>query len=570
MLESGKPDSILASESQVRMTTVEQVLAPQTSLHRNPFRLIGATTRDNRTRIIELADEAGLIRDADDCRDAQGALMSPRRRLTAEMAWLPGVAPSKASQLVDDISTAAVRETAGELPPLARANVLASFIEALSGSITAAEAATAITRLAIAVEAIDLEDVFRDINEERAVAGFTPERDLDAVAEEFEVRKRAYKSCATALLERFPAQSVVKIVDAVAARSTKDGSKPAPALIQDLVEGYELNAQSFIEREAENIEKLATRARELGATGESAVLPVVEEMKQVAENYLSVARPILIVNKPIGLTHRPSRDIAFEMRGLAVNLHNDYGFIDAPARLTTFLKERFAIVDDIAERVSEDDAFLKDAVEQRRQSELSRQEFEREITYSAEVGLIFKDSISISPKGVSWKGQHIPLEEITRIRWGATRHSINGIPTGTDLMIMVGDARRTINISMRNKDVYANTVDRLWKAAGVPILIQIVAQLRNGNSIAFGDAIIRDNSVSLIRHRVFGANERVDLSWSDVNVWSQNGEFVLGARNDKKVYVSLSYQSYDNVHVLEHLIRMFFKKPVARISQILD
>ena len=52
------------------MTTEEQMLAPETALQRNPFRVIGATTRDNGARIIELAEESGPIRNPDECREA--------------------------------------------------------------------------------------------------------------------------------------------------------------------------------------------------------------------------------------------------------------------------------------------------------------------------------------------------------------------------------------------------------------------------------------------------------------------------------------------------------------------
>jgi hypothetical protein len=486
------------------------------------------------------------------------------------MAWLPGVSPRKASDLVGDLGKAAVRETSGDLPPLARANVLASFIETLGSSATQAEAATIIMRLALAVDSVDLDDVVRDINEDRAVAGFTSQSDADALGEEFESRKRGYKASVISFLDRFPTRTVVKIMDTVAGRSTNEGSQPAQALVQDLFEAYELDAKSFVELETENIEKLSALAREVAPTGEAKVLPFIEEIKRIADNFLTVVKPIQVVNKSIGLTHRPSHNLGYEIRSLSVDLYNQYGFIDATAQLTDYLKGRFAAVDDVIEKVSEDDAFLKNAAEQKRQSELDREAFEREITYSAEVGVLFKDSISISPQGVTWKSRSMPLEAITRLRWGATRHSVNGIPTGTDFMIVVGDQNRTININMRNKEVFGHVIERLWRAVGVRLLIQTVARLKDGEAIAFGEAIIRDGAVGLVRHKIFASNERVELPWSDVQIRNYDGNFVIGARNDKKVYASLSYQNIDNVHVLENLIRAFFQKPLNRISQLFE
>ncbi len=553
------------------MTTAELIFAPgETPLHKNPFYVIGATTRDTRARILELADESGLVRDAEECREAQGILITPRKRLAAELSWLPGVAPRKASQLVARIQRSDLGDMASELPPLAQANVLAAYIERLGESTTALDAATAVIRLAQAVQAIDLPDVLRDINEDRAVAGFTPERDVETLAEIFEIRKRGYKASIISQLDRLSTKTVIGIIDVIATRSTADGTQPAPELIQHLVESYELDAQTFIEGETGNIEKLIARARKVAPSSETVVVSVIEEIERVVNNYLSVVWPIQIVKRTIGLTHAPSRDLAYRIRSLSVDLHNDHGYIDAPTRLTEFLRERFAPFDEVVEKVEEDDAFLKDAVHKTQQSELERQEFEREITYNAEVGILFKDRIEISPQGVTWKGSQIPLEAITRTRWGGTRNSINGIPTGTDFLIMVGNKSKTINMTMRDKRVYGEVIDRLWRAVGVRLLVELVAQLRRGASVQFGDAVVRDSGVSLVRHKFWGANERVELSWNDVQVWSRDGNFIIGAKNDSKVYVALPYQGEDNIHVLENLIRFFFKKPGNKISQIFD
>ena len=63
-------------------------------LFKNPFYILGATPRDDKYRIIELAEERSLLSDADACMEAQSILITPRRRISAEVAWLPGVDPS--------------------------------------------------------------------------------------------------------------------------------------------------------------------------------------------------------------------------------------------------------------------------------------------------------------------------------------------------------------------------------------------------------------------------------------------------------------------------------------------
>ena len=64
-------------------------------LFSNPFHILGASTRDNRHRISELADERSLLFDPNSCMEARSDLTNPRKRLSVEVAWLPGIAPNR-------------------------------------------------------------------------------------------------------------------------------------------------------------------------------------------------------------------------------------------------------------------------------------------------------------------------------------------------------------------------------------------------------------------------------------------------------------------------------------------
>ena len=105
-----------------------------TALHQSAFAVLGATARDDRRRIVELAEEKSLETDHDICQKARSDLTNPRTRLSAEIAWLPGVSPRKATQLVESLlnNPMAVREESG-LPTLAHLNLLAAAFEAVDG-----------------------------------------------------------------------------------------------------------------------------------------------------------------------------------------------------------------------------------------------------------------------------------------------------------------------------------------------------------------------------------------------------------------------------------------------------
>jgi hypothetical protein len=552
------------------MSIAENNIAAPTALHRSPFHVIKATTRDGRSRLVELADEQGLVRDPNECRDAQNALTNLRTRLNAELGWLPGVAPRKASQLVHGLVGGSALAGAGELPPLARANVLAGIIETLTDGTKPGEVVSLILDLAETVDAIDLEAVLRDVNEDRSVAGFPPVREINSVEEEFDACRRHYRNVTRDLIDKFPRSVLVNIIDLVVTKSTAEGTRHAHSLIQDLVEAYETGAQDFIQQQVETVSGLLDRARSAAEHGEPHVLKTIEEIKSAALIFSSVVKPIQVVSRANGLDHPASRDLAIAMRHLAIELHNEHSMFSVPAQITEFLQSNFPAINDIADQVSEVIEYLRSAQEAKCQAEANKQEFDRSISYSAEIGIVFKDRVQISPAGIYWRNNHLPLETITRIRWGGTRHSVNGIPTGTALMIFVGNNRSSFTIDMRNKEVYGNLVDRLWRAVGVRLLVEQVSTLKKGGGLQFPDAIIRDNGVTLTRHRVFGVNEKVDLPWAKTRVWSQDGNFVISAQDDKKVYASMSYQNADNVHVLEHLIRAFFKSDKRTPGQLFD
>jgi hypothetical protein len=111
------------------------------------------TTRDDRRRIVELAEEKSLELDHDVCQKARSDLTNPRTRLSAEIAWLPGVSPRKATQLVESLlnDPMAVREESG-LPTLAHLNLLAAAFEAVDGEHDADDLAGFIQEIAYLAE----------------------------------------------------------------------------------------------------------------------------------------------------------------------------------------------------------------------------------------------------------------------------------------------------------------------------------------------------------------------------------------------------------------------------------
>jgi hypothetical protein len=543
-----------------------------TALHQTPFAILGVTTRDDRKRIVELAEEKSLVLDHDVCQKARSDLTNPRTRLSAEIAWLPGVSPRKASQLVENLlhDPMAVREESG-LPTLAHLNLLAAAFEAVDGEHDTEDLASFIQEVGYLVDEIDPEDVLRDINEDRAVSGFPEVRALDQIEAELAERKRYFRSAIKDALDKLPPTTLVQVMTDTVEGVTLGGEDHAPELIDDLVDSYEVETQGFLQKEAENVHKLIKAARDSANLGEAAVKPYVDKLAAVARNWDKVAQPIQLSAKARGIGHEASRDLAYEIRSLAIDLFNTHDMLTQSQRLTGLLQELFVELPEVSERVEQDADALADIFHERKQAVARRDEWAREITYRAEIGVMFKDTLSISPDGISWKGQSFSLDSITRVRWGGMRHSVNGVPTGTTYTIAFGDKRSEAVIELKKEDIYSKFIDKLWRAVCVRLLGEMLEALRDGRDLYFGDALLHDDGITLVKHKFLGANERVRCTWGQVQIWNADGSFCIGSKDNKKTNVGISYINVANTHILEQLIRMAFKKPgLRRLSELLQ
>ena len=162
------------------------------NLSQNPFYILQASPRDTRQRIMELAEERSLLTDPETCSQARLALTTPRKRLAAEVAWLPGIGPTRARNMLALVESSPGKLfTAQNLPPVARANLLAAgMARVFDGSdenITPEDITEWVIELAWEFEDIEPESLRTLINEERNIAGFPPvpdTQDIEAALQE--------------------------------------------------------------------------------------------------------------------------------------------------------------------------------------------------------------------------------------------------------------------------------------------------------------------------------------------------------------------------------------------------
>ena len=543
----------------------------KTSLHSSPFALLGVSTRDKAAKIVEQAEEKSLFLDSDVCTKARSDLTTVRNRLATEICWFPGVSPNRASSLLEALtSNIETLKYETSLPPLANANVLAAAFEILDPNMDASDWQEWIMDFAYTVDDIDAQDVLRDINADRTLSGFSEVKGTEQIEAELDERRRYYTDTIKTALNRLPTMKLVEVVTDVVDISTNSGDDHAPRLVHELVDRYEMEVNRYLETEAENIYKLIKAIKSNSHNGEAAIKPQIDKLDQVVRKWDKVAQPIQLAMKAQGLEHKLSHEVAWAIRSLTVDLFNQHDMISSVTRITKTLQELFAELPEVAERLEVDADAIDEIILDRQLDAEKKAAREKEITYQAEIGIIFKDKLKISPNGIEWKGRNIALEDIASVRWGAVRKSVNGVPAGTDYTIAVASAGGNESVIVTAKsEIYESFIDCLWKAVGARLIEEYLLDLKAGKKIKIGrEVVFDDRGIYLTKHKFFG-NETRYVEWGAVTYGSYNGSLVITSKDDKKTYTELAYLSVKNAHILEAIIRLSFKKWTGLLSGIL-
>lgn len=126
-------------------------------------------------------------------------------------------------------------------------------------------------------------------------------------------------------------------------------------------------------------------------------------------------------------------------------------------------------------------------------------------------------------------------------------------------------------MELAKDEIYTAFTRKLMRAISVRLLGEMLEVLKAGRDLHFGDALLHDDSITLVKKRFLGANEKARYFWSQVQVWSADGSFCIGAKEDKKATACISYIHVANTHILEQAVRMAFKKGgVRRLSDLLQ
>ncbi len=323
---------------------------------KNPFHILGATTRDDRHSIMELAEERSLLSDPDECMEARSILTNPRRRISAEVAWLPGIDPTLSDIVLGhlDSPNQNLLNVTG-LTHIARANLLVSGLARLP-NLPSANLVEWILTIAQASETTNSETVCAILNEDRRASGFPEITDLSVIDDEIRKQKSHYRQVLASVLENLSVEERASRLTMLIEKSTDTGRYRNPVLIEDLILSYERGVQNSLEQKQRIIEAQDEKLRVMtdAKNPDTTLQPIVNQLIQTVKEWDTIAQPIQLSKRSRGERHNASFEIAWRVRELAIHLFNEHSKLDFSQQITNMLKEVFAEVIEVDERITED------------------------------------------------------------------------------------------------------------------------------------------------------------------------------------------------------------------------
>jgi hypothetical protein len=326
----------------------------------NPFYILSASPQDKRERLFELAEQRSFILDSTKCLKARSNLTNPRKRLSAEVTWLPGIKPKRAIELLYLLKNSPDRLfLIHNLSPITRINLLIAAFLRLK-NLNSQEFIAWTIEIVYEFDNIISKDLILLINNDRTISHFPQLNDLTTIDFEIKEQRKYYCKVIKSILDAFKFIDKVNTLSEAIRLATKDGHTHGPILLDDLIDAYEVEAQVFLDKEEKRIKILISSliAAVDAGQSDSSLSSMVNQILEAATNWNKVAYPVLISAISRGIKHQQSLKLAFLIRNVAFYMLNKHYKFDFSSQLIKLLQQIFGQLSEITDIIEKDIAFL--------------------------------------------------------------------------------------------------------------------------------------------------------------------------------------------------------------------
>ncbi|MDD4767080.1 MAG: hypothetical protein PHF87_05780 [Desulfotomaculaceae bacterium] len=329
----------------------------------NPFFVLGATTRDNRRKIIELADEKNLSSDSDRCLQARNDLTNPRKRLAAEISWFPGVSPKRIEGIITYLTALRDHELVEEMDiwqfeGIARLTIAINQLRYKEHA-DIFEAGYDILHLNSFFEEINTERMLSLLNEERLVSGFPMIDSPSLIADELRNVRSEINEIINQKLQLLSQEEYMHLATMIAKEcyESEESVYEDGVVVEDFLNSYQLNIKDTLDT---GMQQIVTSRENIIENVTNDDLDIqINELINLVSQWDMLAQPLQLIARYKGTKHIDSENLAYIIRDLAIDLNNTHYKTDQSIKLISTLQDVFAELPEFAERIEEDNESLQ-------------------------------------------------------------------------------------------------------------------------------------------------------------------------------------------------------------------
>ncbi len=328
-------------------------------LQDNPFYLLNVSIVADKTEILNAAKEMAFSDDSDKCEEAKNILLTPTKRLSAEMNWFP-IFDQNFNKLLRKNIQQSKPISIDWFLPLAKLNALIYNFSILTIIQQNEENqiyyfTKILTQNILEINRqfsfINADDITETINQYRDVANLPAVSSADVSVEINNIRNNI-KQTITNKLSQLDLNSYEALVTNLAEKTVSNTAYIDNTILLDVISEYELRIYSRLKIDAKEIESQIQQLKELNL--ESEIESKVKDLIKCVKVWGYSVRPIQLAAKSNGVSHRLSEKLGLSLHGLALYLNNERNAPKQALEIANAMKQIFAELDALSEIYYED------------------------------------------------------------------------------------------------------------------------------------------------------------------------------------------------------------------------
>ena len=456
----------------------------------NPFYLLGATPRFGKDKLKSLADDKSLFEDSKSFIDASTILQSPSRRLAAEIRWFCGVDQRQVNSILSYLQNpnGLLSFEPSEFAPLLSLNFYLGVLECERYAETQLQ--ELIVNISDSFIGLENEEIRASINKDRKIADIPLVSDTRAIEAEVARLRLEVDELVQKAMNKLTEASYVRIATGIAEYMEEyDDEVESAIILDDFIDAYTIQFKSALSEIETRITGIAARIEKNYI--ESRLDKDIKDIVDASRKYDRIAQPIQLAARIRGLDHDESVAIAWQLRGLGIDLYNKHDMTKQSLCIVSLVRELFSEIPAVLEKINEDEKTIKTFLTAEKKNADQHMEMLRHNEANEAYDLyIPSGTVSIPQVCTCCLGTASKKEKVT-----STSQSQSGNTTTTRTLSMefpICDECLKHKADMRKKrHIYS------WVTIGIPLILCVVMRMAGSEysaqfytSLAVGIALV--------------------------------------------------------------------------------